>query len=313
MAARILVAETASRVYGQKVLEGDELEQLRAAVATSPLYERNSDKDAAQNTERQQLDAAGSAADAGDDTRDVPLCSATQVTFTLPPAPTGLSYLVRYRVLVDAVEKEEWTNPLQHQGGMFFSPKLKGHKATTQLAPPVILKDKLWEQKNIEPMWRWQSQCHRPDKHAGEARLFTLSGLVPSVAGSRGASWIGGGLYGERTVELQYKLQTAGAEWADPDGWESIGEYKTPATDVTTMLLALAVNWLRVEGVPKIQETFVSEIGTKHRQDNIRVLRHFVAEAKEKLEPFYLAQVVPFLENSKVLQFVLPAKQVRND
>eukprot|EP01046_Picozoa_sp_COSAG06_P055246 COSAG06_NODE_10099_length_1750_cov_1.875227_2_plen_99_part_00 len=57
------------------------------------------------------------------------------------------------------------------------------------------------------------------------------------------------------------------------------------------MLLALALNWIKAEGVPKLQETFVSEIGTKHRQANIRALRRFISEAKEKLEPLYHAQV----------------------
>lgn len=75
------------------------------------------------------------------------------------------------------------------------------------------------------------------------------------------------------------------------------------------MLLALALNWAKAEGVPKLQEALVSEIGTKHRSSNIRALRHFVSEAKEKLEPFWLAQVVPFLENSSMLQFVLPDRQ----
>lgn len=274
------------------------------------MLRRDPAKDAALDAQLQQLDAMAEPSDEeGDEPGDVPLSTATQLTFTLPPAPGGLSYFLRYRVLVDGVEKQEWTDPLQYHGGVFFSPKLKGHKASTQLAPPVIF-EKEWEENHIDPLWRWQSQCHHPNKHTGEARLFTLSGLVPSVIGSRGASWIGGGLYGERTVELQYKLQTPGAEWTGHEEWASIGEYKTPATDVTTMLLALALNWLKTEGVPKLQETLVSEIGTKHRQANIRALRNFIAEAKEKLEPFYLAQVVPFLENSKVLQFVLPERQV---
>ena len=60
------------------------------------------------------------------------------------------------------------------------------------------------------------------------------------------------------------------------------------------MLLAFALNFLRAEGVPKLQETLVSEIGTKHRQSNIAALRRFASEAKDKLEPFWLAQVVPW-------------------
>ena len=303
-----IVAQTARRAYGHQVLEDKELGQYWKDVERSSLYTRDSAEDAKLNAPLRQLDAPVALEEDDEMRDDVPLCTATQLTFTLPPAADGLSYFVRYRVLVDAVEKQEWTNPLQYHGGAFFSPKLKGYKASTQLPPPVIL-GKEWEELHIERMWRWQSQCIHPDKHKGEARLFTLSGLVPSVTGSRGASWIGGGLYGERTVELQYKLQAHGAKWTDTDGWKIAGTYKTPATDVTTMLFSLALNWLKAEGVPKLQETLVSEIGTKHRQSNIRALRHFVAEAKEKLEPFYLAQVVPFLEHSKVLQFVLPEKQ----
>lgn len=36
-------------------------------------------------------------ADDEDDIKDVPLCTETQLTFTLPPAPDGVSYHLRYR------------------------------------------------------------------------------------------------------------------------------------------------------------------------------------------------------------------------
>ena len=70
-------------------------------------------------------------------------------------------------------------------------------------APPIIL-DAAWEKHHIAPKWRWQKQIHHPEEHEGEPRLFTLAGLVPSVTGSTGASWVGGGLYGARTIDLQY-------------------------------------------------------------------------------------------------------------
>jgi len=55
----------------------------------------------------------------------------------------------------------------------------------------------------------------------------------------------------------------------------------------------------------------VGEIGIKHRQSNICALRRFAADCKEKLEPFWQAQVVPYLESSAVLQFALPEQQDR--
>ena len=75
------------------------------------------------------------------------------------------------------------------------------------------------------------------------------------------------------------------------------------------MLLTLALNWMKTDGVPKLQETLLAELGTKHRSANIRALRSFAAEAQDKLEPFWLARVVPYLENSAFLQFLLPARQ----
>ena len=120
-----IVAQTARRAYGHQVLEDKELGQYWKDVERSSLYTRDSAKDAKLNAPLRQLDAPA-ALDEDDEMRDdVPLCTATQLTFTLPPAADGLSYFVRYRVLVDAVEKQEWTNPLQYHGGAFFSPKLK--------------------------------------------------------------------------------------------------------------------------------------------------------------------------------------------
>ena len=31
------------------------------------------------------------------------------------------------------------------------------------------------------------------------------------------------------------------------------------------MLLTLALNWMKTDGVPKLQETLLAEFGTKHR------------------------------------------------
>jgi hypothetical protein len=181
-----IVATTASRAYGQQVLNEAALGRLEQRIRDSTLYQRDEELDAEL---MRQLDGGAEEEDAADydedELRDVPLCTETQLTFTLPPAPDDLSYFVRYRVLVDGAEKQEWTDPLQYQGGIFFSPQLKGHKAKTQLAPPVIL-DHTWEKRHIEPMWRWQSQIHRPENHKAEARQNSLLHSVTFACTRRG-------------------------------------------------------------------------------------------------------------------------------
>ena len=333
--AAAAVVENGAEVYGQgSALSDRALGELKHHVQQSESYRRDLAKDAAlqAGTAEAQLATAAvdgqPAPDEEDELLEVALCTETQLTFTLPPSPHGgESYHLRLRVMVDGDEKEPWTNPLMDTKTgwtpeQFFSPQLKGAKAKLQLAPPVVLGAE-WERRHIQPKWRWQHQIHHPEDHEGEPRLFTIAGLIPSVKGSRGASWVGGGLYGERTIELQYKPhmqhapQEQQAEWEDEAGWQTVPcregtkrcSYHTPKTDVATMLLAFALNFLRAEGVPKLQETLVSEIGTKHRQSNIAALRRFASEAKDKLEPFWLAQVVPFLESSSVLQFALPERQ----
>jgi hypothetical protein len=343
------VVASAEVLYGTQAVSADEFGRLKQDVQGCGLYLRDPSRDAAIEVRLHGGASAAEAAAAGGDggyggsgggdgdydedkgLSDVPLCTATQVTFTLPPAPRGLSYELRYRVMVDGEEKQPWTNPLEHQGGVWFSPQLKGAKASEQLPPPVVL-DAEWERRHIQAKWRWQTQIHYPHEHEREARLFTLSGLIPSVTGSRGASWIGGGLYGQRTVEIQYRLQELGRDGSaacdggddgdDDDGWVTVPcasgnsrgnsrvTYHTPATDVMTMLLALSLNWLKVEGVPKLQETLVSE-STRHRSANVRALRSFVLESRDALEPWWLAHVVPLLESSPLLQFVLPDRQDR--
>ena len=174
------IVSSASRAYGERALDVDELGQLQDTVqAPGSRYEYTTDpaNDAALDLERSQADGAED-----EELLDVPLCTETQLTFTLPPAPDGGgSYHLRYRVFVDAEEKQEWTNPLVYCDGIFFSPVLKGHKAKLQLAPPVVLKA-AWEEKHISAKWRWQSQCHHPQAHEGELRLFTIAGLVLRIA-----------------------------------------------------------------------------------------------------------------------------------
>jgi len=264
-------------------LTGDALGNLKLQVQARELYVRDPAKDADALLQKGIAGKADAAAEAAaDELGDVALCSPTQMSFTLPPAKNGGgggSYHLRFRTLVDGKpievgqegqkgwQKDGWQNPLDYQGGAFFSPQLKGAKARLQLPPPVVLGAE-WEKRHVAPKWRWQKQLHLPEEHEGEPRLFTLAGLVPSVTGSRGASWVGGGLYGERVVELQYKeqqqpvfavgrdeVQDLRAQWLDEHGWskEQQLSYDTPATDVTTMLLALALNWAKAEGVPKLQ------------------------------------------------------------
>merc|ERR1719247_3021073 len=115
------------------------------------------------------------------------------------------------------------------------------------MAPPVLLSTE-WERANVEGKWAWQEQVTHPQE--GELRLFTLGGLMPSVNVAGISGWVvgkaGQGLYGIRTVELQF-ADARENSWEDADDWNLLEplRYRLPSVDVGTAALTLALNWSR--------------------------------------------------------------------
>lgn len=227
------------------------------------------------------------------------LCTESQITFTVPP--TTPPFHIRFRVDVDG-RKGAWENPLTWEDGYFFSPRL--HGAMSALAiPPAVLLSRAWEKANVEGKWAWQEQIARPEE--GELRLFTLAGLTPSVVTSGVSGWLvgkaGQGLFGTRTVELEFA--EAVLSWEASTQWTLLEplKYKLPAADAVTALLTIALNWGRSHGVQKMQEALVSELGRKNRKANLRMIRDFVKDTHEKLLPVWHSSVEPWMAQNPTL------------
>uniref|UniRef100_A0A7S3PDM4 Uncharacterized protein n=1 Tax=Aplanochytrium stocchinoi TaxID=215587 RepID=A0A7S3PDM4_9STRA len=149
----------------------------------------------------------------------VTLSDETKFSFTIPPNAPPLLH-IRFRINVDS-KKGEWLNPLTWKDGSFFSPKMKvklkssPHMKRQSVAsqdyvyrnPPPVIMSRSWERKNIVGLYKWQDQVVNPVE--GELRIYTITGLTPSVEkGDTWSNWVfssaGQGLYGTRTIEVQF-------------------------------------------------------------------------------------------------------------
>lgn len=238
------------------------------------------------------------------------LCTESQLTFTVPP--TTPPFYVRFRLEVNG-KKEQWVNPLTWSDGFFFSPVLRGPSGRHCLPPPMLLSSE-WEKANVEGKWAWQEQVTRPQE--GELRLYTLSGLMPSVETSGFSGWLvgkaGQGLYGTRSVELQF-ADARDASWEDTAeaDWSLLPplRYRLPSVDIGTAALTLALNWGRCIGVQKMQETLVTEFGRKNRKANLRMIHDFALDTYEKLVPVWHSSVEPWLAQNPTLAIFVPERR----
>mmetsp|Transcript_80446 Transcript_80446/g.236644 ORF Transcript_80446/g.236644 Transcript_80446/m.236644 type:complete len:912 (-) Transcript_80446:94-2829(-) len=236
------------------------------------------------------------------------VCTESQLTFTVPP--TTPPFLIRFRVNVDG-RNGPWANPLTWEDGYFFSPKLRGGSGGLA-TPPAVLLSTEWEKANVEGKWAWQDQVARPEE--GELRLFTLAGLTPSVVTSGVSGWLvgraGQGLFGTRTVQVEF-AESRGQSWEATEDWTLLEplEYQLPSVDAMTAMLTLGLNWGRSQGVKKMQEALISELGHKNRKANVRMVRDFALDMHEKLLPVWHSSIEPWMAQNPTLAFFVAERR----
>jgi len=235
------------------------------------------------------------------------LCTESQFTFTLPPTVTSVH--IRFRMIVDG-KKESWENPLTWNSGYFFSPRLRGSGGALAVPPPVLLSAE-WEKANIERKVNARAQAS--GQVEGQPRLFTLSGLTPSVNTVGWSGWLmgkaGQGLYGTRIVEVEFALAT-GQPWEDAEwGVPQSLQYHLPSVDAMKAMLTIALNWGRSDGVQQMQEALTEEFGTKNRKANLQMIRDFVQDMYEKLTPVWYGTIEPWIAQNPTLGILVAERR----
>eukprot|EP00930_Biecheleria_cincta_P097314 TRINITY_DN8903_c0_g1_i1.p1 TRINITY_DN8903_c0_g1~~TRINITY_DN8903_c0_g1_i1.p1 ORF type:complete len:1154 (+),score=212.46 TRINITY_DN8903_c0_g1_i1:68-3529(+) len=228
------------------------------------------------------------------------LCTPSQVVFTLPPRTPPVQ--IRYRTISGTgrnAEKSAWVNPVTDNNGMFFSPtwsEKAGGLARKDLPPPLVLSPK-WERDYIK--------CDGiAEEQEGKLRLFALTGIAPSVKSSGISGKIfnmaGQGVYGEHTIEIEFK--PAEGAWDEDDGWGSgVGvpatvTYPVPPTDPVSAVLTIAMNWIRSSGVSTLSDT-----GQAWVRDNWKMLVTMVSTLMQDI----VRSMEPWIENHHTLSLVL--------
>ena len=238
------------------------------------------------------------------------MCSSSQFSFTIPPTVCDRSaFLIRVRFGADTkliggswkwqtddtADARGWINPLTWRNGDYFSPKFRRQteyfvrpdRAEVLPPPPVVL-GKTWESAHIIK--------HDHDdtiEREGDLRIFSILGLTPSCT-ANGAKVFG---YGASRVEVE--IATAyGMTWEEANLEDNLWiwkvAYDVPPEPIGTVLVKTFVEAMRYRGLPAIEESLMGQVD-RNRKRNIKVIREFVEESWEKLQPWYAYKVQPWL------------------
>ena len=254
--------------------------------------------------------AAEAAPNSEDITAPRQMCSSSQFSFTIPPVVCERSsFLIRVRFGADTslirnnwtwqtdgvANSDGWINPLTWRNGDYFSPKFRRQTEyfvrpdqTEVLPPPPVVLGKTWEAAHIIS----PSADDSPERE-GDLRIFSILGLTPSCT-ANGAKVFG---YGASRVEVEVST-TYGMTWEEANLEDNIWVWKlaydVPSEPIGTVLVKTFVEAMRYRGLPAIEESLMGQVD-RNRKRNIKVIREFVEESWEKLQPWYAYKVQPWL------------------
>ena len=238
------------------------------------------------------------------------MCSSAQFSFTIPPVVCERSsFLIRVRFGADTslmghkwtwqtdgvANAEGWVNPLTWRNGDYFSPKFRRQTEyyvrpdqTEVLPPPPVVLGKTWEAAHIIS----PSADDSPERE-GDMRIFSILGLTPSCT-ANGAKVFG---YGASRVEVEV-MMVNGMTWDEANLEDNLWVWKlaydVPSEPIGTVLVKTFVEAMRYRGLPAIEESLMGQVD-RNRKRNIKVIREFVEESWEKLQPWYAYKVQPWL------------------
>eukprot|EP01052_Picozoa_sp_SAG31_P004736 SAG31_NODE_199_length_20573_cov_5.832129_19_plen_1292_part_00 len=253
-------------------------------------------------------------------------CSSDMLTFTVPPAicKSGGAFFIRARFGVDSslvfsnnfvwtqdgiADERGWINPLTWRNGEHFAPRFRQHmqyfiRTDTLEAlppPPVVFSDK-WESAHIVNTVNKGAARQQVE---GDLRLFSLTGLIPSCT-PKSAKMMG---YGLSRVEVQVTGVT-GMTWGEanrPENdrlWSSTLVYDVPKEGFFNVLTTAMVNALRFKGLASLEESIQGHMD-RNRTKNAKMIKEFVEECWEKLQPWYAYRMEPWLASHTVTQLLV--------